>query len=543
MKRAGLERRRWVEPIDDFIREHGQRTPRWALLLTYQVDLDRFARSVLPVLSRRGRCFRTVLLADHGTLEQSLHARVYLPGACNIHPVRCRRAGVFHPKLVFLRAGPRVRVCFGSANLTDGGLGSNLEMWTSSDSAEIAAGVQHFLGALLRSPHVALDEAARRSLARALCGLSGATSDAVWSSLDESFASRLKSSAERNTQRVTILSPMCAGENGLKVARAAIPAKQVALYTDVNVALPRTVVRTYSPDAFAEEEADRFPAKLHAKACVFHSPRGDAAAWVGSANFTAQAFTKSLAAGGNVELMIRTILPAEEVSALERDLDEQFEDEAKTSAPPPKPEPLPRARATILSGELSETPRGLRLIVHSVEREGRVVLMHEKRCARVAIKKGRGVIEAKALGKFLPAFDPAAASTLVIHQRVGRQLFPVIVNVPHVPPEDGATAQASLDAFLDELRGRVRLPRAPGDEAEIDENDEDETEPDEIERRLDEVRHQGDLDQLAVKAVALKRLIADCGCEAMLGDALRVLLKATPRHLAGAIRDLFARKR
>ena len=219
MNNAGLERRRWIEPIDGFIREHGQRTPRWAILLTYQVDLARFARSVLPVLSRRGRCFRTVLLADHGTLEQSLRAPVHLAGACNIHPVRSSRGGVFHPKLVFLRAGPHARVCFGSANLTDGGLGSNLEMWTSSDAAEIVVGVRHFLSALTRSPHLALDEVAGRSIARALCGFQDVASDAVWSSLDESFASRLKRGAEQNTRRATILSPMCAGENGLKAAR------------------------------------------------------------------------------------------------------------------------------------------------------------------------------------------------------------------------------------------------------------------------------------------------------------------------------------
>ena len=71
MKKTGLERSRWVDPIDDFVRQHGRATPRWAVFLTYNIDLDRFGRSVLPVLSRRGRCFRSVVIATRRPLRRA----------------------------------------------------------------------------------------------------------------------------------------------------------------------------------------------------------------------------------------------------------------------------------------------------------------------------------------------------------------------------------------------------------------------------------------------------------------------------------------
>jgi hypothetical protein len=55
MKSEGLERQRWSDPIDDFVREYGGATPRWAIVLTYELDIATLARAVLPALTRRGR--------------------------------------------------------------------------------------------------------------------------------------------------------------------------------------------------------------------------------------------------------------------------------------------------------------------------------------------------------------------------------------------------------------------------------------------------------------------------------------------------------
>ena len=106
MKQMRIERNRWIDPIDDFVRRYGRATPRWAVFLTYNIDLEQFSRVVLPALVRQGRRFRTVVLSDQGTLEQSLREwRPRFRGAVNLHKVGCKR-GVFHPKLVFLRRPP-----------------------------------------------------------------------------------------------------------------------------------------------------------------------------------------------------------------------------------------------------------------------------------------------------------------------------------------------------------------------------------------------------------------------------------------------------
>jgi hypothetical protein len=561
MNRMGLERNRWVDPIDDFVRQHGRATPRWAIFLTYEIKLDRFARAVLPALARRGRRFRSVMISDQATLEMSLNlSRPQLPGAVNLHPIRCSRGGVFHPKLAFLRAGRHVRACFGSANITDGGMGSNLELWTSTESTAILGGIQHFLRALTQSPDLVVDDGARRSLRRALSGLVGSETASVWSSLQESFASRLKSGPERNAARATIISPMYAAEGGIKPARAAIPSTEVQLYTNMAVRVPKTSVFVYSPPHVADQadDAESFPRDLHAKAYVFR-PRdgGTALAWMGSANFTAQALTKPVSKGGNVELMVRAMLPKDEADALDADLAKLFENgkalaEAvarDTSAPP-------RAIATILTCELVGSASEPRLCIYSTQRQGHVVLMNNGRRVRVTIKNRRGILEGAALRRLLPELDLTAAHVFVLYELVSGKEVPVAVNVPHVPPNDltGGHSHASIDTLLDDLLGKVPISRTKcesGDEQEEDVgapsrdgDDEADAETCELERRLDQVKHQGEIDQLAVKAALLKRLAVRAtasGAErdSMFSDIVRVLLSASPCHLAPAIRSLF----
>jgi len=431
MKRTGLERNRWVDPIDDFVRQHGRATPRWAVFLTYNIDLDRFGRLVLPALARRGRRFRGVMISDQATLEESLKlSRPQLPGAVNLHPIRCSRGGVFHPKLVLPRAGRHVRACFGSANITDGGMGSNLELWTSTESPEILGGIQHFLRALTQSPDLVIDDGARRSLRGAISGLVGSETASVWSSLQESFASRLKSGPERDAARATIISPMCTTEGGIKTARAAIPSSEVQLYTNMAVPVPESSVFVYSPPHVADQDDDAvsFPPDLHAIAYVFRSPVGDTAlARTGSANFTTQALTKPVSKGGNVELMVRTILPKDEADALDVDLRKLFRkdktladtDDRDTSAPP-------RAIATILACELVGSAHDPRLQIYATQRQGHVVLKNDGHRVDVKIKNGRGILEGAVLRRLLPELDLTAAGVLVRYQLVGRDEVPVM---------------------------------------------------------------------------------------------------------------------
>jgi hypothetical protein len=302
-----------------------------------------------------------------------------------------------------------------------------------------------------------------------------------------------------------------------------------------------------------EADPDSFPQTLHAKAYVFHSPgRGDSLAWMGSANFTKQALTKSVAKGGNVELMVRMPLPADEADGLGADLQSLFTKQKDTDAPAKRQMTPPHAISTILACEIAERRGSPQLIVYTSFPSGHVTLEHEKRRLAITIKAGRGVATGPGLARFLPHLDLSAAQVLVVYQRIGKVTVPVVVNVPHVPSEsDGADAHRSIDALIDDLLGRVRVPVALASSDDDTEGDSEEDEVastddavSELERRLDEVHHQGELDQLAVKAAMLKKLAtrtAAAGFERdeIVTEILRVLLAACPRHLQATIRRLF----
>jgi hypothetical protein len=233
-----------------------------------------------------GRSFRTVILTDAGTLESSLKGfRGRIPGAVNLHPVLLKRGGVFHAKLALLRAGRHARACIGSANLTDGGLGGNLELWTWTETPDVVAGLQHFLLELTQAAGVVADDAAIRSVRRAASGLIDHATPSVWSSLEQSFAERLRNGPEAHMARTTIVSPLYAGPKGLEAARGAIPTPEARFYTNQPTALPNGETFVYVPSTSAEERRSDYqalPHTLHAKAYVFHARRRySALAWVG----------------------------------------------------------------------------------------------------------------------------------------------------------------------------------------------------------------------------------------------------------------------
>jgi hypothetical protein len=96
---------------------------------------------------------------------------------------------------------------------------------------------------------------------------------------------------------------------------------------------------------------------------------------------------------------------------------------------------------------------------------------------------------------------------------IGQQRFPVVVNAPYVSEAVAENGQLGLENLLDELRGHIPRPSrrdtddGTDDEFEGERDTDDEDDSDDTERRLDEVRHQGKLDQLAVKAAVARKLI------------------------------------
>jgi hypothetical protein len=128
----------------------------------------------------------------------------------------------------------------------------------------------------------------------------------------------------------------------------------------------------------------------------------------------------------------------------------------------------------------------------------------------------------------------------------------VLVNVPLVPDLPGDwLSQGPLDALLDDWYGRVRFPALPnpsGEPESTGHGSEDDSEATgdeglsvELERRLDEARHQGALDELAVKVAMLRRRIvatkADARAE-LLAEASAVCRSACPDHLHAAVLEL-----
>jgi hypothetical protein len=547
----GLARQRWIDPIESFVREHGRATPRWAVICTYECDLARLDRQVLPVLARRGRAFRTVVLADAGAMEARLAIAKPPRGQVNIHAVRLPKGGVFHPKLVLLRAGSAARVCFGSANVSDGGMGSNLELWTYSDQGEVVAAASHFLTQLVAHPHIGVDAACRRQVQRSLLGIEAAASDDVWSSLMETFADRISSQGDALHGELTVVSPAYATDSGLRLARQVFPQKHAKVFTDQPVAVPAASSFLYapaSPAAVEESDPPEYPNRLHAKLYLLRDARMSVA-WMGSANFTAQALTKTVSSGGNVECLFRSELPADETKTLLEELGAVFSMVEKTKPSLVERVDFPRAKSSVIGGELTVGPRGLRLVLHAVEGTTAVVIEHDKRRAKIAIKEGRGVLEGEALHRAFPRLSANGPSVVLVYEVVGGNRIPVLINIPFVQDAgDAASGEASLDELLDELRGRIapimRASEDDGEEMEAGEPAEEDDDPAliEAERCLDEAKHQGELDRIAIKAALLRRLIASTTApghlrDELLAQALTLSLAACP----AVVRPVLAR--
>jgi hypothetical protein len=551
-----------LDPVDEFVRQHRREPSRWAIACTYELELATLQRNVLPALSRRGAAFRTLVLVDAGVLERVMgDVASPLTGAVNLHGVRVTRGGVFHPKVLLLRAGAHVRVCFGSANLTSGGLAGNLELWSHSEGADVVPGVVAFFDGLLASKSVALDPTARRGLRQALLGLPRSQTPAVWSSLDEAFSRRLARAGEPKARRAVVVSPLYATAGGLVAARGTIPASDLTLCTDQRIALKQVSVRVLRCEATDAEVADGDlpPSVLHAKAYVFERFDRSATVWTGSANFTAQALTKSVDRGGNVELLVRAHVPRDEWQRLEHDLTHDLfvVPQGGRDAPPVVGPRMPVARATVTGAELAMSSTGAVLIVNSTHMRGTVRLRFNGRTVSVPIRAYRGCLEGHALRKFLPGIDLTleAATCFAIHEHVGRELVAIVVNVPPVPPgpDEGGTGQATLDAFAAEMLGRVvmyaRPPSegnsgdAPGLEDGLDDEDDDadpiETE---LEKRLDEVQHQGRLDREAVTLAVLEKLVRKAPAEqraALRAEIVRTAEATVAPHLRASVRQLF----
>ncbi len=535
----GVDWRRWLDPIDDFVRSSAGGAPRWAVFCTYGVDLHLLDTRVLHALSRRGRQFRTVVLADARELEKELGrgGRGASPEA-NVHPVRVR-GGVFHPKLLLLRAGPRARVCFGSANLTSGGLGGNLELWAHSDDEDVVAGVVAFFSALQSNAAVTLDPAAKRAVARALAGLPGPhESERVWTSLAGPFVDRL-SKAPRGA-RIDIISPAYA-TGGLEGLWKRVERSRVTVHTDARLAIKGVAQRGFRPDKLSEADADdgddpARPRTLHAKGYLVRSARPHL--WMGSANLTSKALCRRVGGGGNVEILVKMPLSTADANAFVADLGRWF-GTTPAELRPRQHDGDVEAQGSVLAAEASPRRDGWRLTMHLVSpAAGLDIRLHGKKYQ----PKVRGLTATLDVPGPMPE-----ARMFTAFEITGGGDVPFVVNAPHVPGDDAmSTVDDVLASWTDDLLGRVVVAgpaaREAADDDGDDEPDAQREEEEELRRRLDAAEHQGAIDKIAVHLAVLKRAIERSrgrrAYRAQLGEALLASLARAPAsdaHLVGAI--------
>jgi hypothetical protein len=212
-ERKGLGFRKTADAIASFVKQLGAEVPRRAVLCTFDFHPDRFETVLLPELCRRSRWFRTLVLADASALQKdgALASRGEAP-AYELSPVRLAGPGVFHPKLLLLQAGRRVLVGVGSANLTPGGLGGNLELMLfednrSEDGRALARSAVAFLEALGREPRIALTASARRFLARVSASLPRAEGGPLLHNLHEPLLEQLRRTRPPGVRRAIVVSP------------------------------------------------------------------------------------------------------------------------------------------------------------------------------------------------------------------------------------------------------------------------------------------------------------------------------------------------
>lgn len=540
----GLSSRRTAETVSAFVKKYGAKGPRRAVLCTYDFDPARFHAVLLPELTRVHRWFRTLVLCDAGALQQSFvgstgpDASLY-----ELAPVRLKGPGVFHPKLFLLQAGAHILVGAGSANLTAGGLGGNLELmlFASNDGADgrlLASSAASFLRELQASVRVILPKTARRFLARVCASLPCEDSrpGPLLHSLSAPLLDQMRDGRPRGTRSISVVSPWhssTASTTGVEpkvvsAIRAAFKNTPVIYTEGVRRKAPplgaNTQVRVLK-DREAEQDGDldaseapddappRRATRLHAKAYLAVGARR-ATLWVGSANCTNPALLRPAEAGGNVELLVRVAMTHAEARAVQSDLDELFE-EAQGVLAQPKATAIPVATGMVLCGRVAKGGHPLVLELLSGARRVRVARARGAKPLVVSGTKGTAIISGTTLTHLCA---PSGVPPSVLWEVVGASYIPFPVSQSLVPDE--GSAEELLTDLLDELagrtpasaRGRLRVARqdaAPERDTELE--------------LLTKTEHQGQLDRLGVRVALLRRH-----------------LRMVPRDLRAALTDHYA---
>ena len=489
---------------------------------------------------------------------------------------------MFHPKLVFLAAGSGYLVGVGSANLTSGGLGGNLEMMLFADDEtdhgrRLLGGAAHFLDRLVRHEHLLLPESAREFVDVALAGIrrdpSGLCDSLDAALVDQMAATRGDQGRAANTRELTILSPWhsaAASPEGvdpsvLRRLKRAFGASRVAVFTEgrngrgpnlgrgtrVHIRVEKPSPRSKNGELAEDGEAalERRPTRVHAKAYLVEDSDERGRLFFGSANCTHPGLTRAVAGGGNVELLVVSKLEAPGVAALRGDLADLFVPADKTFAVTATPAPVQPA-GLVLAGQICEGAAGPRLRIEAPTlRQGIVEIAKApaSQLARVRVNRGVGLIDDRSQMRSLFGEIPPARSSDswggVLWERVGKTFAPFPVVVPLAAGDHGTPDGALLDLVWEELG--LWPAQAEGEDIESDDEQNESTseEDDEDRHALAEAKHEGQLDRLAVAVSVLRKRIAAAVAGSAYAKARLDLLRMQvakldiPKHVRRALVD------
>lgn len=304
--------------------------PERSLLLCFSVALTHLEQELLAYLQRRGEGVVTVLVDPLGYQEGFAEAgAVGGPGVMyRLHPVDLGAKQAFHPKFYFFSSSNRLTLLIGSANLTIFGTRDNAEIVEAftlergdgdagvfrdaADVLDALIGLQEIwpteVSAYLRDAvhEIRAWTAGRTTLPGSPRLLHSATVPLI-DQISDILA------VDDVTEAVVISPFFDGGVLFLRELASRLPAAHLRIVgaadvrTNLNGAALRSLEDRISVERFDHldplQNAADAHRRLHAKALILRSPYGD---WIitGSANATSAAWLRSVAMGGNFEVVV-----------------------------------------------------------------------------------------------------------------------------------------------------------------------------------------------------------------------------------------------
>ncbi|MDA8138395.1 MAG: hypothetical protein M0036_07025 [Desulfobacteraceae bacterium] len=508
------------------VRSASAKPPVRVVLTTYDFDADAFQRTWMRLL----RHFRAqvVVLAD----ADALHRTTLTPGSLEgfqLVPVSVMGGGVFHPKVALVRKSKEVFAALGSGNLTQGGMGGNLELQLTGSTynpseKDFVSGVVGFLKQLVapeanvRMPPTAIHFC--KQIITDLC----AESEIVMSSLQKPLWGQIVERTKmQQVDNVTLLSPWHAGTGQGSGTEPEILScirkdfgNSIRVLTDGDghnaPKLPVQSVLIYKGrNAFHDQEDEPvLPPGLHAKSIIVH---GNKKGWwfIGSANVTKPALMNAVGDKGNVEVIAGLPLDERLIKCLDNTWSELFDEEKKQVDF--KPSPFSRGvAAVVLGGEIIHRRKGsiLRLMAKKDQVVKAVLMQRENdpnsKRVTVNFRKGIGEVGGNDFNLLIPSMPDRkeGATSVIIYEYHPKNPIPVVVTVPVLLSGEGdIDPKVILLDLLIALRGRWPVARpkimSQSEDTENDIENIDEKKKDDIDHDLDSLTHSdhlGELDRL-----------------------------------------------